>query len=294
VCSNLDEHDQNYGTYVINHSVAIEVFWRPATVTPGEALALTSLGRQLIGLCYDVANEGTRAAMVTASHRESPHALCREVVRRVAAAGMLLLLATSDAAAQRGTEHAEFWPELQFRYRIDEANSATLQSRLRIRTGPAQLYRAEQTLTVDHAFAHWLSVGVGFEHRNTTNATPFEEERALLQQTLRVALPSTFQVNFRTQEEFRWLLTGFSIRLRERAEVQRPTQIQNYSFTPYASTEVFWDSRFGSFARYRLEVGATLPVYRALSVQPYFMREVNFEGSNIIRDVVGLVLITSF
>jgi hypothetical protein len=210
------------------------------------------------------------------------------------ATATLLLLANSTVMAQIGTEHAEFWPELEFRYRIDEANSATLQSRLRINTGPAQFDRAEQTLTFDHAFAKWLSVGAGFEHRNTTNSTPFEEERALLRQTMRIALPGAFRVGFRTQEEFRWLLTGFSMRFRERAEVQRQVKIETYSFSPYASTEVFWDSRFGSFARYRLEVGATLPVYRALSVQPYFMREVNFGGSNIIRDVVGLVLITSF
>jgi hypothetical protein len=84
------------------------------------------------------------------------------------------------------------------------------------------------------------------------------------------------------------------VRLRERGQVQRPTQIEDYSLTPYASAEVFYDSRFGSFARYRLTIGATLPLYRVLSVEPYFMREVNFVGSNIIRDVFGLTLITSF
>jgi hypothetical protein len=50
----------------------------------------------------------------------------------------------------------------------------------------------------------------------------------------------------------------------------------------------------GTFARYRLSSGVTLPVYRALNVQPYFMREVNYEGSFNTRDVFGLVLITAF
>jgi hypothetical protein len=216
-------------------------------------------------------------------------------MRGVAAMTTVLLLAAgADAGAQNGTEHVQFWPELQFRYRIDDANSATLMSRLRLTTGPRQLYRAEESLTFDHTFAGWLSGGAGFEHRNSTNATPFEEERALVNQTLRVDLPNAFRVEFRTQEEFRWLLSGFSVRLRERAQVLRTVRIEGYSFTPYASTEVFYDSRFGSFARYRLSAGATLPVYHALSVQPYLMREVNFEGSNIIRDVFGLALITSF
>jgi hypothetical protein len=210
-----------------------------------------------------------------------------EVVRRIAATVTMLLLTTgADVGAQNGTQHAEFWPELQFRYRIDDANSATLASRLRLTTGPAQMYRAEETLTFSHTFADWLSGGAGFEHRNSTNATPFEEERAIVNQTLRVGLPNDFRVEFRTQEEFRWLLTGFSVRLRERAQVMRTLRMEGYSFSPYVSTEVFYDSRFGSFARYRLTAGATLPVYRALSAQPYFMREVNFEGSNIIRDIL--------
>jgi hypothetical protein len=218
-----------------------------------------------------------------------------EIMRGIAAVATLMLLtAGADAGAQNGTEHAEFWPELQFRYRIDDANSATLVSRLRLTPGPAQMYRAEETLTFSHTFADWLSGGAGFEHRNSTNATPFEEERAIVNQTLRIGLPNDFRVEFRTQEEFRWLLTGFSVRLRERVQALRTVRMESYSFTPYVSTEVFYDSRFGSFARYRLTAGATLPVYHPLSAQPYFMREVNFEGSDIIRDVFGLALIISF
>ena len=157
-----------------------------------------------------------------------------EIMRGIAAVATLLLLATgADAGAQNGTEHAEFWPELQFRYRIDDANSATLVSRLRLTTGPAQMYRAKETLTFSHTFAEWLSGGAGFEHRNSTNATPFEEERAIVNQTLRIGLPNDFRVEFRTQEEFRWLLTGFSVRLRERAQALRTVRMEGYSFTPY-------------------------------------------------------------
>lgn len=114
----------------------------------------------------------------------------------------VLLLPAANAVLQTRTEQIEFWPELQFRYRIDEANSAILQSRLRATTSPAQLYRAEEILTFDHRFADWLSAGGGFEHRNSTNATPFDEERILLNQT-RNLLPGLGRRRFRHWPHYR-------------------------------------------------------------------------------------------
>jgi hypothetical protein len=217
------------------------------------------------------------------------------MMRHCAAATLLMLAAAgAEARAQSGTERIEFWPELQFRYSVDEATSLSLQSRLRATTASAGLYRAEEILSADRRFANWISAGMAFEHRNSTNGTAFEEERLASNQTLYVALPDGFGVDFRTEENFRWLLSGFSVRLRERARVHRSVEIQDYRFTPMAWTEVFWDSLFGTFSRYRLGLGANLPVYRAMSVQPYFMREVNFEGSDTIKDIFGMAVITSF
>jgi uncharacterized protein DUF2490 len=219
-------------------------------------------------------------------------------MRRWAAALLVLALAGSEVHAQNGGERLEFWPELQFRYRVDEATSLTLQSRLQattVNTGPAAgLYRAEEIVSADRRFIDWFSAGLAFEQRNATNGRPFWEERLSPNQTLYVLLPDRFGVDFRTEENFRWLPSGFSVRLRERVRLHRATEIGGYGFTPFAWTEVFWDSRFGAFSRYRLGVGAELPVYRALRLQPYFMRQVNYEGADTIQDIVGTAVITSF
>ena len=217
-------------------------------------------------------------------------------MRRAAAATLIALLAAApQAAAQSGGERLEFWPELQFRYNVDEATSLTLQTRARTTSAPpAGVFRAEEIVSADHRFASWISAGIAFEHRNSTNGTPFEEERLTPNQTLYVVLPNRFGIDFRTEENFRWLLSGFSVRLRERARLHRSVEIDDYKFTPMAWTEVFWDSRFGAFSRYRLGLGANFPVYRALSVQPYYMREVNYQGSNTIDNIVGMAVITSF
>jgi hypothetical protein len=214
--------------------------------------------------------------------------------RLIALLALLPAVAWEDAHAQRRGETTEFWPELEFDYRIDDDNSLSLSSLVRESTDSRQLYRAEQEVVFNHTFADWFSAGAGYHHGNSTNASPYEDDDALLTQALHVGLPADFKVDFRTREEFRWLLSGFSFRLRERAKVQRQIRIEDYSFTPFAYAEVFYGSRYDTISRYRLEAGVTLPAYRALSVQPYYMREVSYTGNNTIRDVVGLVLIASF
>jgi len=121
-------------------------------------------------------------------------------MRRCASATLVALLAAApQASAQSGGERLEFWPELQFRYSVDEATSLTLQSRVRTTSAPpAWVFRAEEIISADHRFASWISAGIAFEHRNSTNGTPFEEERLTPNQTLYVVLPNRFGVDFRT------------------------------------------------------------------------------------------------
>ena len=69
-----------------------------------------------------------------------------------------------------------------------------------------------------------------------------------------------FSADFRTREDFRWLNTGFFVRLRERIQVQRDITIATYVFTPYASAEVFFDTQYNRMSRYRLTLGVTLPI----------------------------------
>ena len=56
-------------------------------------------------------------------------------------------------------------------------------------------------------------------------------------------------VDARTREDFRWLNNGFSVRLRERLQVQRDVRIADYTFTPCSSVELYFDTRYGQFAR---------------------------------------------
>ena len=115
----------------------------------------------------------------------------------------------------------------------------------------------------------------------------------MLEGTFWVVLPASVMVDFRTRAEFRWLDTGYSMRVRERAQVQRDT-IGDYIFTPYVSVEVYFDTRYDQFSRYRLIAGTTFPLGKHLSIEPYLAHQVDFARASIIVDAIGLLLTVSF
>src|SRR5512137_2250205 len=87
---------------------------------------------------------------------------------RIGSVVMLLGLTAGQAYGQR-QEHAEFWPEIQLRYGIDDATTATLMSRLRVSADRRGIYLAEQEASVSHDFTGWFAAGGGFHHSNSTN-----------------------------------------------------------------------------------------------------------------------------
>jgi hypothetical protein len=155
-------------------------------------------------------------------------------------------------------------------------------------------YQAEEGLTVEHCFAGYFLGRIGYRHGGATDGDPFNENRLLIEQTFRLHVPGQIIADFRTREDLRWLDTGFSVRIRERIQVQRDFTIDGYIFTPYASAEVFFDTRYGQFARYRLTAGVTLPIHRHFSLEPYLVRQVDYAGSSAITNAVGLILIAAF
>ena len=99
---------------------------------------------------------------------------------------------------------------------------------------------------------------------------------------------------YRTREDFRWLNSGFSARLRERIQVSRDFTIRDYTFTPYGSAEVYFDTRYGTFSRYRLTLGVTLPITRNVSIEPYVVRQDDWIPNGVLTDALGLTLVYAF
>ncbi|HEY6982702.1 DUF2490 domain-containing protein [Reyranella sp.] len=206
---------------------------------------------------------------------------------------MLFALVDSEAGAQT-TYSDDFWPEIDLHVRLDEATQVIGMVTYNRDQDSGQVYQAEGGAVVEHRFADWFYGRIGYRHANATDGGPFVENRLLTEQTFRIRLPGKVSIDARTREDFRWLNTGYSMRFRERLQVQRDTSIGDYVFQPYASAEVYFDTRYGQFARYRLIVGSTFPIDRHLSVEPYLARQVDFASSSAVVHALGLILHLSF
>lgn len=199
------------------------------------------------------------------------------------------------ASAAHAQETLEFWPELQFHKWFDDRQSRVIamMSVNRDRDSGSS-YQAEVGLTYEHHFTSWFWGRIGYRHGNATDGGPYQENRLLAEQIFRTPLGWGFSADFRTREEFRWRDSGFSVRLRERIQVQRDVTIGNYLFTPYASAEIYFDTTYNQISRYRLTMGVTLPVKDHFYVEPYFARQVDTAGSFTTTNAIGLNLIAAF
>ncbi len=199
----------------------------------------------------------------------------------------------TNAHAQNAQNY-EFWPEIDLVYRFDDRTKIIGLVDKNDDRDSATAIQGEIGLTLDRQFTDVISGRIGYRHAHALDGGAFREDRLLAEQTFRVPLPARVMVDFRTREDLRWLDTGFSARLRERIQVQRETRVGDYAFTPYVSSEVYFDTRYGQFARYRLILGSNFPAYGPLSIEPYFARQVDFAPSGVITNALGLILTATF
>jgi len=93
---------------------------------------------------------------------------------------------------------------------------------------------------------------------------PFKEHRPILEQTYREQLPLRILLSDRNRQDFRIVNGNFSFRYRNRLMLEREFLLPGRSLTPYASVEVYHDSRFNVWNRNRLTAGVQIQLRKAL------------------------------
>lgn len=173
---------------------------------------------------------------------------------------MLLLLLTASVRAQQQTEtRHELWPELdiyvplkeKFRlsFRVSEQKSSETNGSFEGQFGVHVDYFWKKKWTLRAGYRYGFSLG---------SNSPFKEHRPLLEETFQKPLERGFVFTDRNRQEFRWINGDFSMRFRNRATLERDFAIGKRSLVPYGSAEIFYDTRFNTFNRYRLALGTRI------------------------------------
>ena len=218
--------------------------------------------------------------------------------------GVLAILPVA-AAAQETPE--EFWPEAQF--------FAQLSDRFRIR---ALVTRTKAKETGDFTEASfevdfdvglktilkrrlapnpntergkYLTLRAGYIHVAALNdaENPSDEHRAIVELTPRYPLPGGFLLSDRGRVEARWINGEYSLRYRNRLRLERDFAIGSFRFTPYATGELFYDTRYHIWNRNEYSFGTEIPVHRHTIIEFYYIRQNTSRSSTPHLNAFGLV-----
>jgi hypothetical protein len=127
----------------------------------------------------------------------------------------------------------------------------------------------------------YLTVRAGYEHFITvSNGNVTAENRSILEFTGRYPLPRGFVIADRNRQEFR-IVDGqnLSARYRNRLWAEHDLRFKAFTFIPYLYDEVYFDTRFHSWSANRQAFGVQVPVASRFVLEPYLLRQVNYQGS---------------
>jgi Protein of unknown function (DUF2490) len=127
----------------------------------------------------------------------------------------------------------------------------------------------------------YLTFRAGYERFTTiNNGNVTSENRSILEFTGRYPLSHGFAIVDRNRQESRWVEgRNFSVRYRNRLWVERDLRFKAFAFTPYVYDEVYFDTRFHAWSANRQACGVQVPVATRFVLEPYLLRQVNYQGS---------------
>lgn len=138
----------------------------------------------------------------------------------------------------------------------------------------------------------FMSFRAGYQYTTTLNGNaPYEENRAIVEFTARYLLPAELIVSDRNRGEMRFINgKGFSSRYRNKLQMERDFRIGHLVYTPYISEEVFYDTRYDVWNRYRSAAGVQFPVSPHFIPDVYYLRQNDSRSTPPHVNVLGLKL----
>ena len=222
--------------------------------------------------------------------------------------GTLLLLFIGPAVASSTDDSRdEFWPELDTYINLNTAARLRLLGAFRnnqqgeswhgdfgafIDVALKPVFRRELRQGEDVFDKRFLSFQSGFRYISRLGAgPPYLEHRWIVELTARYPLPGHFILSDRNRGEFRFISKmPFAPRYRNKFQLEKDFRMGDLVYTPYLSTELFYDTRYDAWVRNRYSAGVQFPVGGHVVFQPYYLRQNQSRSSPVHVNAFGLEL----
>jgi len=218
-------------------------------------------------------------------------------------AAVLLLFHCSPAFAQSSA--TEFFPEIDAYFKLNSDIRLVFQAKetreggdpTQAEMGPSIEFYLKPLLRLkkvtafdlDDAKSRPLVLAIGYRYV----PTPGEPTVNRLEPVLTFHFPLVAQIllSDKNRADLDWSSGNFTWRYRNRLTLERRIAIRSYHPAPYASAEVFYESKYNKLSTTALYVGCLFPVGRHIELDPYYEHENNTgKPPNQIINAAGLVL----
>ena len=150
----------------------------------------------------------------------------------------------------------EVWPEIDLYFPLNDRFRIFAMASEERSGEEGEGFKGTVGIHLDYFWKKRWTVRAGYHYQfRIGSGDPFKEHRVILEETYSRDLAHKFAFHDRNRQEFRNVNGDFSMRFRNRVRVEREFSTGKRALTPYGSAEIYYDTRFNTFNRYRLMTG---------------------------------------
>ena len=213
----------------------------------------------------------------------------------------LLLLFGGTARAQtvqflpEGDVYSKINSNIRLQFQVKETREAGFPTQIEIGpsiefvTPPLLRLRKITVFDLDDVKARPLQLSIGYRYVPSPNKPALQ--RLELVATPHIPLFAKILLTDRNRADLDWSTAAFAWRYRNRATFERRVSIRSYHPAPYASAEVFYQSKSQKWSTTALYAGCLFPVGKHFEFDPYYVHQnVTGKPPNQQFNQLGLVL----
>ena len=225
-------------------------------------------------------------------------------------ASILILLACSNARSQDLDTSNQFWPEADVYVKLNPKFRLFFLGTVSRAVEDGELigsdaFECQFGAHFDYIPNKHVVLRIGYRFGRSLGDTddPYTENRLITEQTFRKMIKGDVLLSDRNRQDFRWVNADFSFRYRNRLTIEREFgTFKGRTITPYASGEVYYDTRHGTWNRNRYAAGFQFPMLRRhaplkmlfpdrdIVLDVYYMRQNDSKSSPRHVNAIGLAV----
>ncbi|HEU0253851.1 MAG TPA: DUF2490 domain-containing protein [Pyrinomonadaceae bacterium] len=184
----------------------------------------------------------------------------------------MLCRAVVVSAQQSSETRDELWPEIDIYIPINDKYRLLFTASGSRARETRENFEVQLGAHLDYFFNERVSFRVGYRHGfSPAEDDPFSEHRIVTEQSIRKKFRRSILLTDRNRQDWRWVNGDFSFRYRNRLTAEKEFRIRERPITPYGSAEIFYDTRFSTFNRYRFAAGVQIALRRIRSREPLLL-----------------------